>query len=55
MIYKNALYAELKIQEEKDLASIKGMENFEAMKVEIDKKYSKLRGKVEKEFSKESS
>jgi hypothetical protein len=41
--------AELKIQEEKELASIKGMENFEAMKVEIDKKYSKLRGDIGKE------
>jgi hypothetical protein len=41
--------AELKIQEEKELASIKGMENFEAMKIEIDKKYSKLRGDIGKE------
>jgi hypothetical protein len=41
--------AELKIQEEKELASIKGMENFEAMKVEIDKKYSKLRSDIGKE------
>lgn len=44
--------AELKIQEEKELASIKGMENFEAMKVEIDKKYSKLRGDIGKEAAK---
>jgi hypothetical protein len=41
--------AELKIQEEKELASIKDMENFEAMKIEIDKKYSKLRGDIGKE------
>jgi len=47
-LQKRAL-AELKIQEEKELASIKGMENFEAMKVEIDKKYSKLRGDIGKE------
>jgi hypothetical protein len=45
-------YAELKIQEDKDLASIEGMENFEAMKAEIAKKYTIQRGKVEKEFSK---
>ena len=44
--------AELKIQEEKELASIKGMENFEAMKVEIEKKYSKLRGDIGKESDK---
>ena len=44
--------AELKIQEDKDLASIEGMENFEAMKAEIAKKYTIQRGKVEKEFSK---
>jgi hypothetical protein len=47
-LQKRAL-AELKIQEEKELASIKGMENFEAMKIEIDKKYSKLRGDIGKE------
>jgi hypothetical protein len=41
--------AELKIQEEKELASIEGMENFEAMKTEIAKKYSKLRGDIDKE------
>jgi hypothetical protein len=45
-------YAELKIQEDKDLAGIEGMENFEAMKAEIAKKYTIQRGKVEKEFSK---
>jgi hypothetical protein len=45
--------AELKIQEEKELASIKGMENFEAMKIEIDKKYSKLRGNVQKKADQE--
>jgi hypothetical protein len=51
-LQKRAL-AELKIQEEKELASIKGMENFEAMKIEIDKKYSKLRGNVQKKADQE--
>jgi hypothetical protein len=45
-------YAELKIQEDKDLASIEGLYYFEETKKEIEKKYTILRGKVEKEFSK---
>jgi hypothetical protein len=46
-------YKELEIQEQKELASVESMDNAEAMKEAILKKYSIKRGKVEKEFTKD--